>query len=52
MTKKYEENLSQRKYIEHRNVTIGYIGKLIKEGQLYSIKGMLIFEMSDAELDN
>jgi len=38
MTKKYEENLSQSKYIEHRNVTIGYIEKFIKEGRLYFIK--------------
>ena len=52
MTKKYEENLSQSKYIEHRNMTIGYIGKLIKESRLYFIKGKLIFEMSDAELAN
>ena len=52
MTKKYKENLSQSKYIEHRNVILGYIWKLIKEGLLYFIKGKLIFEMSDTELDN
>ena len=52
MTKKNEENLSQSKYIEHRNVTIGLIGKLIKEGRLYFIKRKLIFGMSNAELGN
>ena len=31
--KKPEEFLSQSKYAEHRNVTKGYIGRLIKEGQ-------------------
>jgi len=52
MTKITEENLSQSKYAEHRNVTKGYIAKLIKEGRLHLIKGQLNVEMSDAELDN
>jgi len=29
MTKTTEENLSQSKYAEHRNVTKGYIGYLV-----------------------
>ena len=49
---KAEENLSQSKYAEHRNVTKGYIGRLVKEGRLHLIKGKLNVEMSDAELDN
>ena len=49
---KAEENLSQSKYAEHRNVTKGYIGRIIKEGRLHLIKGKLNVEMSDAELDN
>ena len=49
---KTEGYLSQSKYAEHRNVTKGYIAKLIKEGRLYLIKGQLNVEMSDAELDN
>ena len=52
MTKTTEENLSQSKYAGHRNVTKGYIGRLIKEGRLHLIKGKLNVEMSDAELDN
>jgi hypothetical protein len=52
MTKTTEESLSQSKYAEHRNVTKGYIGRLIKEGRLHLIKGKLNVEMSDAELDN
>ena len=28
-----QENLSQSKYAEHRNVTKGYIGRLVKEGR-------------------
>ena len=52
MTKTTEENLSQSKYAEHRNVTKGYIARLIKEGRLHLIKGTLNVEMSDAELDN
>ena len=50
--KQTEENLSQSKYAEHRNVTKGYIGRLVKEGRLHLIKGKLNVEMSDAELDN
>ena len=46
-----QENLSQSKYAEHRNVTKGYIARLIKEGRLHLIKGKLNVEMSDAELD-
>ena len=49
---KAEEYLSQRKYAEHRNVTKGYIGRMVKEGRLHLIKGKLNVEMSDAELDN
>ena len=49
--KQTEEYLSQSKYAEHRNVTKGYIGRLIKEGRLHLIKGKLNVEMSDAELD-
>ena len=49
---KPEEYLSQSKYAEHRNVTKGYIGRLIKEGRLHLIKGKLNVEVSDAELDN
>jgi hypothetical protein len=49
---KIDEFLSQSKYAEHKNVTKGYIGKLIKEGRLHLIKGKLNVEMSDAELDN
>jgi len=47
-----QEYLSQSKYAEHRNVTKGYIGRLVKEGRLHLIKGKLNVEMSDAELDN
>jgi len=50
MTKTTEENLSQSKYAEHRNVTKGYIGRLIKEGRLHLIKGKLNVEMSDTYL--
>ena len=49
---KTEENLSQSKYAEHRNVTKGYISRMVKEGRLHLIKGKLNVEMSDAELDN
>ena len=49
---KAEGNLSQSKYAEHRNVTKGYIGRLIKEGRLPLIKGKLNVEMSNAEVDN
>jgi len=52
MTKTTEEYLSQSKYAEHRNVTKGYIGRLVKEGRLHLIKGKLNVAMSDAELDN
>ena len=31
-----QENLSQSKYAEHRNVTKGYIGRLVKEGRLHA----------------
>ena len=47
MTKTTEENLSQSKYAEHRNVTKGYIGRMVKEGRLHLIKGKLNVEMSD-----
>jgi len=49
---KTEEYLSQSKYAEHRNVTKGYIGRLIKEGRLHLINGKLNVKMCDAELDN
>ena len=52
MTKTTEENLSQSKYADHRNVTKGYIGRLVKEGRLHLIKGKLNVKMLDAELDN
>ena len=48
MTKTTEENLSQSKYAEHRNVTKSYIARLVKEGRLHLIKGKLNVEMSDA----
>ena len=38
---KVEEYLSQSKYAEHRNVTKGYIGRLVKEGRLHLIKAKL-----------
>jgi hypothetical protein len=38
---KIEESLSQSKYAEHRNVTKGYIGRLVKKGRLPLIKGKL-----------
>ena len=41
MTKTTEENLSQSKYAEHRNVTKGYISRMVKEGRLPLIKGKL-----------
>ena len=44
--KKIDEYLSQSKYAEHRNVTKGYIGRLVKEGRLHLIKGKLNVEMS------
>ena len=47
-----EEFLSQSKYAEHRNVTKGYIGKLIKEGRLHLINGKLNVKMCGTELDN
>ena len=49
---KTEEYLSQIKYAEHRNMTKGYVGRLVKEGRLHLIKGKLNVLMSDAELDN
>ena len=45
---KTEEFLSQSKYAEHRNVTKGYISRLIKEGRLHLIKGKLNVEMREA----
>ena len=39
--KKIDEYLSQSKYAEHRNVTIGYIGRWVKEGSLQLLKGKL-----------
>ena len=37
---KAEEYLSQSKYAEHRNVTKGYIGRLVKEGRLLKKLGV------------
>ena len=42
---KTEENLSQSKYAEHRNVTKGYMARLIKEGRLHLIKGKRAYLM-------
>ena len=42
---KPEEYLSQSKYADHRNVTKGYIGRLVKEGRLHLIKGKLNVEV-------
>ena len=47
-----EEYLSPIKYADHRFVTKGYIGWLVKGGRLNLINGKLNVEMSDAELDN
>ena len=49
---KTEEYLSQSKFAEHRNVTKGFISRLVKESRLHLIKGKLNVAMSDAELDN
>ena len=38
---KIDEFLSQSKYAEHRSVTKGYIGRLVKEGRLHLIKAKL-----------
>ena len=38
---KSEDYLSQRKYADHRSLTKGYIGRLVKEGRLHLIKGKL-----------
>ena len=38
---KAEKYLNQSKYTEHRNVTKGYIGRLVKEGRLHLIKAKL-----------
>ena len=43
---KTEENLSQSKYAEHRNVTKGYISRMVKEGRLHLIEGKLNVEKS------
>ena len=34
--------LSQTKYVEHRGVTKGYIGRLIKEGNLKNMIGIYV----------
>ena len=49
---KSEEYLSKSKYADHRSVTKGHIGRLVKEGSLHLIKGKLNVQMSDAELDH
>ena len=43
--------LSQSKYIEHRNVTKGYTGRLIKEGRLYLIKDKLSVAMQNRKIN-
>ena len=45
---KAEEYLSQSKYADHRNVTKGYIGRLVKEGRLHLIKGKLNYDTNGA----
>ena len=37
-----QENLSQSKYAEHRNVTKGYIGRLVKDGVMKKLVFPLI----------
>ena len=46
-----QEYLSQSKYAEHRNVTKGYTGRLIKEGRLYLIKGKLSVAMQNRKIN-
>ena len=46
-----QEYLSQSKYAEHRNVTQGYTGRLIKEGRPYLIKGKLSVEMQNRKIN-
>ena len=46
-----QEYLSQSKYIEHRNVTKGYTGRLIKEGRLYLIKDKLSVAMQNRKIN-
>ena len=46
-----QEYLSQSKYVEHRNVTIAYTGRLIKEGRLYLIKDKLSVAMQNRKIN-
>ena len=46
-----QEYLSPSKYAEHRNVTKGYTGRLIKEGRLYLIKGKLSVAMQNRKIN-
>ena len=46
-----QEYLSQSKYTEHRNVTKGYTGRLIKEGRLYLIKDKLSVAMQNRKIN-
>ena len=46
-----QEYLSQSKYIEHRNITKGYTGRLIKEGRLYLIKDKLSVAMQNRKIN-
>ncbi len=46
-----QEYLSQSKYAEHRNVTKGYTGRLIKEGRLYLIKDKLSVAMQNRKIN-
>ena len=46
-----QEYLSPSKYTEHRNVTKGYTGRLIKEGRLYLIKDKLSVAMQNRKIN-
>ncbi|HIO23751.1 MAG TPA: hypothetical protein EYN22_05115 [Nitrospinaceae bacterium] len=46
-----QEYLSPSKYAEHRNVTKGYTGRLIKEGRLYLIKDKLSVAMQNRKIN-
>ena len=46
-----QEYLSPSKYAEHRNITKGYTGRLIKEGRLYLIKDKLSVAMQNRKIN-
>ena len=46
-----QEYLSPSKYAEHRNVTKGYTGRLIKGGRLYLIKDKLSVAMQNRKIN-